>query len=464
MAQSSFPKQQTSAYVSILLLILAGCAHLGNPYSAGVDNMRRAAENQLREVPNCLVGSLLAHDTFGHVGNNAKRAGLRVGDKLVSYDGQSFISSQAYTAWVRKRRDGDNFLITIQRGNERHKLTMHCSAEIRQRVIGTLERAAAGEWAACLSVVSDLEVLDGINSYWGAIRSACSQGRRFAMGQALTVNEARDFYESRRLAVREHSVSKEGLDLIRASILSDVSWLGKIGYDLLANDLNSQYQSAVERWKVAGASERRSKPRRVTGTCFAANPSGVLVTAYHIVQGANAVRVRMPDGSVREAKLQTFAAGNDVAVLRIGSATPNFLALAPTGSVRVGDRVFTMGYPAADLLGQEPKFTDGSISALSGVAGEASLLQITVPVQPGNSGGPLVNERGEVVGLITSTAAVQTFFAITGTLPQNVNWAVKSDYIRPLFEAPGVKAATSSREEAVQRVRNAICMVEAQPN
>jgi len=120
-----------------------------------------------------------------------------------------------------------------------------------------------------------------------------------------------------------------------------------------------------------------------------------------------------------------------------------------------------MGYPVADVMGQEPKFTEGSVSALSGIGGEAALLQISVPIQPGNSGGPLVNERGEVVGVVTSTAAVRTFFAVTGTLPQNVNWAVKADYARLMFNAPGVKSLAVSREQAIQWTRGAICLVEA---
>ena len=62
---------------------------------------------------------------------------------------------------------------------------------------------------------------------------------------------------------------------------------------------------------------------------------------------------------------------------------------------------------------------------------------------------------------MTSSAAVRIFLAVTGTLPQNVNWAVKAEYVRPLFNAPTVKSVSVNREEAVQRVGRAICMVEA---
>ncbi|MGH7380881.1 MAG: trypsin-like peptidase domain-containing protein [Candidatus Methylomirabilales bacterium] len=216
-------------------------------------------------------------------------------------------------------------------------------------------------------------------------------------------------------------------------------------------------------WRAVRVYRPGSEGQASTGTCFAVRPNGVILTAYHLIVGAKSIHVRSNDGIVREAKLLAFAAGNDIAILQIDSPTPNFLPLAPAGSVRSGDYVFTMGYPATDLLGQEPKFTEGSISSLSGPGGEASLLQVSVPVQPGNSGGPLVNERGEVVGVLTSTAAVQVFLSATGTLPQNVNWAVKTDYARPMFDVPIVKSVAGTRTQAIAWTRNAICKVEASP-
>ena len=74
---------------------------------------------------------------------------------------------------------------------------------------------------------------------------------------------------------------------------------------------------------------------------------------------------------------------------------------------------FTIGFPAPEILGAESKFTDGSISARSGPGGEASFLQVAVHLQPGNTGGPLVDNAGHVVGIVTSSAAVVPFLAVT---------------------------------------------------
>ena len=74
--------------------------------------------------------------------------------------------------------------------------------------------------------------------------------------------------------------------------------------------------------------------------------------------------------------------------------------------------------------------------------GSASILQMSVPIQPGNSGGPLIDEHGRVVGIVTSTAALKNFLHFTGTLPQNLNWAVRAEYAA----APPWEGANGSRD------------------
>ena len=90
-------------------------------------------------------------------------------------------------------------------------------------------------------------------------------------------------------------------------------------------------------------------------------------------------------------------------------------------------------------------------------------MQISVPIQPGNSGGPVVNQLGEVVGVVTSTAAIEALLSVTGTLPQNVNWAIKADHARPMFNVQTVKSAPASRDDVIKKLRRAICMVKAGP-
>jgi S1-C subfamily serine protease len=198
------------------------------------------------------------------------------------------------------------------------------------------------------------------------------------------------------------------------------------------------------------------------GTCFAVGPMGTIVTANHVVEGGLSVQVTLASGISAIAEVVAFSGSNDVAVLSIPIATPDYLNLAEPRSLSVGDPVFTMGFPVVWILGSEPKFSEGSVSSLSGIGGEGAFLQISVPVQPGNSGGPLVNASGEVVGIISSTAATLPFMEATGgTAPQNINWAVNIDFARPLIDSPtNPTEPTLDRGAAIEKTRQALCLVE----
>ena len=199
-----------------------------------------------------------------------------------------------------------------------------------------------------------------------------------------------------------------------------------------------------------------------SSTGFAISEDGLIATAYHAIKGAKTIKVYFLKDSFVSAKVIHTDPVNDLALLQIEKTTSNFLQLAPMRSVKTGDRVFTMGFPVSSVLGKEAKYTEGVVSSLSGIEGASSLLQITVPVQPGNSGGALVNERGEVVGIITSSAAILPFIKESGTLPQNVNWAVKADYLRPLIELPKAEQKEFRREQLIKHVKKSTFLIETE--
>ncbi len=212
--------------------------------------------------------------------------------------------------------------------------------------------------------------------------------------------------------------------------------------------------------RIQGRISRALRDTVEIGTGFVVKPDGVLLSAWHILQDAHTITVTCPDQAPQSANPRQTSRSNDVAVIQIPLSGLPYLPLAEAGSLRVGDPVFTIGFPVADILGPDPKFTDGSVSALSGHGGESTLIQVTVPIQPGNSGGPVLTYDGEVVGVVTSSAAVRAFLAVTGTLPQNLNWAVKAEYAMPLFEQPPVQPRADSRRAAIDRALKATCMIE----
>jgi TPR repeat protein len=178
----------------------------------------------------------------------------------------------------------------------------------------------------------------------------------------------------------------------------------------------------------------------VSGSGFFVTTDGFFVTNHHVVVEAKRVRVRTAGGTFDASVVQVDPT-NDLAVLKVVRADGEFVPLAVCGSrgLKLADRVATLGYPNPDLQGQAAKYSSGEIGALSGPGDDPRFLQISVPIQPGNSGGPLVNSAGCVVGVIVAQLDKIAALKTTGSLPENVNYAVKGTILLGVLEAvPGL--------------------------
>lgn len=175
----------------------------------------------------------------------------------------------------------------------------------------------------------------------------------------------------------------------------------------------------------------------------------LILTAFHVVEDATKIQVAFGENLI-EAKLIDSDESADWAMLRIKGHAPAFVVPDTKGATVLGGKIYTLGYPTADILGQSVKYTDGSISALRGLRGDVRMLQVTVPVQPGNSGGPLFDESGRLVGLISSSIDPEMFLKITGgALPQNVNFALKSSVVpREYFKGVETNFVDVSRNKS----------------
>ena len=108
-------------------------------------------------------------------------------------------------------------------------------------------------------------------------------------------------------------------------------------------------------------------------------------------------------------------------------------SLKSSAKVKLGEKVFTLGFPLGSVLGKSIKLSEGTISALSGIQDNATLYQISNPLQPGNSGGPLFSNDGCLCGIVVSGLNAKTFYEYLDIIPQNVNFAIKSDYLLTLI-------------------------------
>jgi len=201
------------------------------------------------------------------------------------------------------------------------------------------------------------------------------------------------------------------------------------------------------------------------GTAFFITDDGYLVTADHVIRGIHKVRVKIGT-QFYDAKVVKNDQKVDLAVLKIDGNSFTALPLAGKKDPDLGADVFTIGFPNPDVQGFEPKYTDGRISSLSGIRDDPSKFQITVPLQPGNSGGPLINRFGAVDGVVVGSLNDAVMLVESGSVPQNVNYAVKTstlrEFLTPIHELEGkLLTQSSSRKHAdvMKRAQESVVMV-----
>jgi S1-C subfamily serine protease len=243
----------------------------------------------------------------------------------------------------------------------------------------------------------------------------------------------------------------------------------------LAGDLPRKDVAEGERRAAAFEAKRTFQPQanltagngdppRGSGTGFFVTEDGHLITNFHVVSGATSWMVKTRQGKF-PARVVKSDEKNDLALLKVIGTFPA-LPVGNSKEAKLGDPVFTIGFPNLDVQGVEPKLTRGDINSMAGIKDDPRHFQISVPVQPGNSGGPLVDAGGNVVGVVTMRLGDWRTLKLTGALPQNVNYAVKSSHVRELLDAvpeaaKKLKASGPARksEEIVKQVEDAVAIV-----
>ncbi|NTV15238.1 MAG: trypsin-like serine protease [Desulfobulbaceae bacterium] len=173
----------------------------------------------------------------------------------------------------------------------------------------------------------------------------------------------------------------------------------------------------------------------VSGTGFIITPDGHILTCAHVVAKARAIKVVLGE-RILDATIFRLDFESDLALLKVTVDEPlPTLAFARDRTATLGQDVFTMGFPNPELQGEGAKLTKGSVSSLGGTQDDPRFYQISVPIQPGNSGGPLLDNNGDVVGVVVSRMRDNLVLKLSGSLPQNVNYAIKSAYVLSLIDS-----------------------------
>jgi S1-C subfamily serine protease len=157
-----------------------------------------------------------------------------------------------------------------------------------------------------------------------------------------------------------------------------------------------------------------------TGSGVAIGTRGEILTNAHVVESCEKITVQLSSRDSRAAVLVARDQRNDLAVVRIDNPSSSVAAFRAGAPIRAGDAVVALGYPLSGLLATTANLTVGNVSALAGLGDDSRYFQISAPVQPGNSGGPLLDASGHLVGIVTSKLNAASVARVTGDIPQNV--------------------------------------------
>ncbi len=200
------------------------------------------------------------------------------------------------------------------------------------------------------------------------------------------------------------------------------------GYNVMKRDINTlkKGQRAItsEIRNIGGKVEPSVNNGKFSGTGFALTAEGYLVTSYHVIQGADSLLIEGRNHQRYHAEPVYSDVKHDLAILRITDKKFTGFGRLPyavkPGQADLGERVFTLGYPREDVV-----YGEGSLSARSGFEGDTAFYQVSIPVNPGNSGGPLLDERGNLIGVVSGRQ----------NDAQSAAFATKSSYLVRLVDS-----------------------------
>ena len=182
------------------------------------------------------------------------------------------------------------------------------------------------------------------------------------------------------------------------------------------------------------AQPKDNKASLSAGSGFFVDGVGHIITNNHVVDGCTAVHV----ARYGLARIIRRDPPNDLALVAVDAA-PKSYAKFRQHDLEQAQKILAFGYPLVDLLGGSMNVTSGIVSSLTGLDGDTRYVQISAPIQPGNSGGPLVDERGHIAGVVTSKMDARALERKTGAVPENVAWASRISLVENFLKISGVQ-------------------------
>lgn len=188
---------------------------------------------------------------------------------------------------------------------------------------------------------------------------------------------------------------------------------------------------------------------RGNGSGIVVDAAGHVLTNNHVVATCPELHVVDTNGNSDSATVIAADAANDLALLRTGRRRSSWANFRDSRGLKPGEPLVVTGFPLSGVVSSEMAVTTGSLTALAGLRGDTRQLELSAPVQPGNSGGPVLDETGSVVGVTVSMLNGLAIAAATGALPQNVNFAIKTTTAREFLDANQIAMDQAAGRQAM---------------
>lgn len=322
----------------------------------------------------------------------------------------------------------------------------HCAATTpyANGVILVVSQNAAGTWSLAFAS-PNYRFNKGENAAIDVIFDGQEQARLFAtayqsnmLTAVMPANVVRTFQKaSLMVATAGRAVLNFDLTSTGPVIAALANCVAKVKADGL-NKAGDFTKSAAKPAAVAdkqGATPASKPAKPKSGTGFVVSANGHIVTNNHVIDGCSDLKGNLTGEAAMVLRVVSSDANNDLALLQAPStATFKEFARIRDRSIRSGDSVVAIGFPFHGLLTSDLTVTTGIVSSLSGMRNDSRFLQISAPVQPGNSGGPLFDTTGQIVGVVTGKLDGLRVAVATGSIPENINFAIKTGALRDFLD------------------------------
>jgi len=266
-------------------------------------------------------------------------------------------------------------------------------------------------------------------------------GFMYAKGRGVPENDVKAYAWFSIAAAQGDEIAKRNKGIVEKMMTrSQVAEAQKFAGECVAKNYKECDSTVTVQKPESSKPSPRSDPDKVisasSGSGFAVSADGHVITNHHVINGCNKVKIHH-DGRSISARVITYDPQNDLALLK-GDFRPSTIFRLSNQKPELLQEIFVAGFPFGRKISTSVKVTKGIISSLTGIGNNFSNIQIDAALQPGNSGGPILNDKGNIVGVAVAKLDLKKVFKDYGVIPEDTNFGIKTSVVRSLLESSGI--------------------------